>query len=318
MNKNCMTAILTVFAWVALCMADRYEYDDLNRLTKVTYDNGCTISYEYDEAGNLLKRTSTGPDTTKPVLIHPDSLVVALKQGEKSTRADFPVSASDAIDSAVAVVCVPASGSVMSVGRTWVKCKAVTVRGTSASDSFKVIVRPYSAGARNTTAQQAASAIVKSTNKTIARAQTPSVKLSKTGSAGGKAAASSTERENAANIAVEKPAEPEKILVPETMAACSGLFNPPGDGLYVFTMMGVHGSQLWMSPNEEPAGKMPMLEADRTRATSEDTLFIGIKCFKNVRLYFEVRTPKTGAAQVIVKGPGIANRNLKELLKGKE
>ena len=319
MNKNLKTAIMMIaFTWVTICMADRYEYDDLNRLTKVTYDNGCTITYEYDEAGNLLKRTSTGPDTSKPVLTHPDSLVITLKQGEMSTKVDFPVSASDAIDSTVQVVCTPASGSAMNVGRTLVVCKATTVRGTSAADSFRVVVKPYRASAIDTTAKRAAAAITLSTNKTIVNAGNPSVKLAKALSPGAEPVAASIRQENATLITIEKPSVEAKPLVPETIAKCSGLFTPPDDGLYVFTMVGTLGSQLWMSPSEEPAGKMPMLQSDRIKTIPEDTLFLGIKCFKNIRLYFELRTPKNGAVQVFVKGPGIINKNLQELLRSKE
>jgi YD repeat-containing protein len=319
MNKNWKMAIMMIaFSCASICMADRFEYDDLNRLTKVTYDNGCTITYEYDEAGNLLKRTSTGPDTSKPVLIHPDSLVIALKQGETSTKVDFPVSASDAIDSVVQVICTPSSGSVLNVGRTWVYCQAISVRKTFASDSFKVIVKPYRSGATDTTAKRAAAAITLSTNKTIANAEISSVKLAKTGSPEAESVAASSRQASATLITIEKPSAEAKPLVPETIAKCCGLFTPPDDGLYIFTMIGTLGSQLWMSPNEEPAGKMPMLQSDRIKITSEDTLFLGIKCFKNIRLYFELRTPKNGAAQVFVKGPGIINKNLQELLKNKE
>ena len=33
--------------------ATSYAYDELNRLTKVTYDDGRSISYVYDAAGNM-------------------------------------------------------------------------------------------------------------------------------------------------------------------------------------------------------------------------------------------------------------------------
>jgi YD repeat-containing protein len=36
-----------------------YAYDELNRLTSVTYDDGTTIAYSYDAAGNRLTRTVT-------------------------------------------------------------------------------------------------------------------------------------------------------------------------------------------------------------------------------------------------------------------
>lgn len=35
--------------------ADIYEYDILNRLTKVTYEDGSYVEYEYDDNGNITK-----------------------------------------------------------------------------------------------------------------------------------------------------------------------------------------------------------------------------------------------------------------------
>ena len=35
---------------------DSYTYDGAGRLAQVTYDNGSTITYTYDLAGNLLQR----------------------------------------------------------------------------------------------------------------------------------------------------------------------------------------------------------------------------------------------------------------------
>lgn len=39
-----------------------YGYDNAGRLTSVEYDNGVTILYTYDSAGNLLEREVTGPE----------------------------------------------------------------------------------------------------------------------------------------------------------------------------------------------------------------------------------------------------------------
>jgi YD repeat-containing protein len=36
--------------------ADTYTYDTIGRLTKVTYEDASSITYVYDNAGNLLKR----------------------------------------------------------------------------------------------------------------------------------------------------------------------------------------------------------------------------------------------------------------------
>lgn len=41
------------------CAAIGYTYDELNRLAAVSYDNGTTISYGYDAAGNLLSLATT-------------------------------------------------------------------------------------------------------------------------------------------------------------------------------------------------------------------------------------------------------------------
>ena len=51
-------AILTIFlSFNNTAFADTYTYDDLNRLVKVAYANGSSISYSYDEVGNRLTNT---------------------------------------------------------------------------------------------------------------------------------------------------------------------------------------------------------------------------------------------------------------------
>lgn len=54
-------AILLVVARMATAM--QYEYDSLNRLTKVTYDDGRIVTYTYDEVGNRLRKIVTGTPT---------------------------------------------------------------------------------------------------------------------------------------------------------------------------------------------------------------------------------------------------------------
>ena len=41
-----------------------YEYDNLNRLTKVTYANGAVVQYTYDELGNRHTKTVAGVQAT--------------------------------------------------------------------------------------------------------------------------------------------------------------------------------------------------------------------------------------------------------------
>jgi YD repeat-containing protein len=51
-------AVLTVFLSVVSADQATYEYDELNRLIKVTYEDGAKITYYYDEAGNRTKRST--------------------------------------------------------------------------------------------------------------------------------------------------------------------------------------------------------------------------------------------------------------------
>lgn len=60
-----MRIAMTVLAGVALLAspafaATTYVYDDLGRLTKVCYDNGQTITYSYDAAGNRTSVVTQG------------------------------------------------------------------------------------------------------------------------------------------------------------------------------------------------------------------------------------------------------------------
>jgi len=55
------TAIMImVLVCLAPCsFAAKYQYDSLNRLSKVTYDNGLRIVYTYDSSGNRRQRIVT-------------------------------------------------------------------------------------------------------------------------------------------------------------------------------------------------------------------------------------------------------------------
>ena len=43
-----------------LSTADTYEYDELNRLTRVVYDDGKELTYTYDAAGNITATNDAG------------------------------------------------------------------------------------------------------------------------------------------------------------------------------------------------------------------------------------------------------------------
>ena len=45
--------------------AETYEYDNLNRVTKVTYDDGSYVTYEYDKNGNITNIEVHEAETTK-------------------------------------------------------------------------------------------------------------------------------------------------------------------------------------------------------------------------------------------------------------
>jgi YD repeat-containing protein len=49
--------------------AASYEYDQLNRLTSVSYDDGSSVSYTYDSAGNILSvEYLSGQQAARPTL----------------------------------------------------------------------------------------------------------------------------------------------------------------------------------------------------------------------------------------------------------
>ena len=60
--KRLAISIIIIFqiqSCFSLSWGTQYKYDNLHRLTRVTYNNGMTISYTYDEVGNRTRRIST-------------------------------------------------------------------------------------------------------------------------------------------------------------------------------------------------------------------------------------------------------------------
>jgi YD repeat-containing protein len=60
------TICTVVFLLASRAWAITYEYDELNRLKRVIYDNGASIVYEYDTAGNIVSVLS--PDIFPPTI----------------------------------------------------------------------------------------------------------------------------------------------------------------------------------------------------------------------------------------------------------
>lgn len=48
--------VIMIALSVQLAFAETYQYDPAGRLTSVTYDDGSSITYHYDNAGNLLQQ----------------------------------------------------------------------------------------------------------------------------------------------------------------------------------------------------------------------------------------------------------------------
>ena len=64
MKRNVVISILCLITLGAFAQStNTYEYDNLNRLTKVTYANGAEVQYTYDAVGNRLTKTMSGANT---------------------------------------------------------------------------------------------------------------------------------------------------------------------------------------------------------------------------------------------------------------
>lgn len=59
MNRKLLYTLALLFA-VLQTFAQTYTYDNLNRLTKVVYSNGTTITYTFDALGNRTSKKVTG------------------------------------------------------------------------------------------------------------------------------------------------------------------------------------------------------------------------------------------------------------------
>jgi HYR domain-containing protein len=80
-------------------------------------------------------------DLTAPVLKGAVAKAVRAQKGKKSARVVYRVTASDNLDGAVPVSCLPRSGSSFRVGRTTVRCTATDKSGNTVTAKFTVTVR---------------------------------------------------------------------------------------------------------------------------------------------------------------------------------
>ena len=61
-----LASIMIIWPTIAKSAVVTYTYDNLNRLTNVEYDDGTTIAYTYDAAGNMLTKDIMLGDTAPP------------------------------------------------------------------------------------------------------------------------------------------------------------------------------------------------------------------------------------------------------------
>lgn len=65
MKKTITIIVLCLMALLGFAQStNTFEYDNLNRLTKVTYANGAVVQYTYDAVGNRLTKTVEGVNAT--------------------------------------------------------------------------------------------------------------------------------------------------------------------------------------------------------------------------------------------------------------
>ena len=77
--------------------AESYTYDNIGRLTSVTYDDDSSIAYAYDNNGNILEKIIEGiPDTTPPVISLVGTTPLTIAHG--AVYSDAGATASDDID----------------------------------------------------------------------------------------------------------------------------------------------------------------------------------------------------------------------------
>ncbi|MBW3664359.1 MAG: HYR domain-containing protein [Actinobacteria bacterium] len=105
---------------------------------------GCTAT---DASGNISTGSFaiTVQDSTAPVVAVPANLIIEATGPTGATTTWSGVSADDAVDGSLPVVCDPASGSTFPLGMHAVSCSAVDAAGNEGSNSFWIEVQDTTA-----------------------------------------------------------------------------------------------------------------------------------------------------------------------------
>src|SRR5579883_425658 len=82
--RSFVTVIVSL-GCVIFAQGTRYQYDQLSRLTRVSYADGTTIAYTYDSAGNRLSQVITNLTVPAPkVSVDKTSLSFSAAAGQPS------------------------------------------------------------------------------------------------------------------------------------------------------------------------------------------------------------------------------------------
>ena len=104
-------------------------------------DGACQCGTAVDTWTGTLIVPGLDFDTTAPTITGAAAKTVRAPKGAKRMRVRYAVTATDAVDGAVAVACTPRSGSFFTRGRTKVSCSATDSSGNTAKAAFTVTVK---------------------------------------------------------------------------------------------------------------------------------------------------------------------------------